>query len=74
MGDERLVLRLIAENSVDAIIHLAGSVVVPKSIRDPLSYYLNNTCKSRTLVACAVQAAIKHFIFSSSAAVYGVAQ
>ena len=72
VGDERLVLRLIAENSVDAIIHLAGSVVVPESIRDPLSYYLNNTCKSRTLVACAVQAEIKHFIFSSSAAVYGL--
>src|SRR5262245_29296000 len=46
---------------------------VPDSVRDPLSYYFNNTCKSRTLIACAIKAKLKHFIFSSSAAVYGVA-
>ena len=73
VGDEKLVTRVIAENGVDAIIHLAGSIVVPDSVRDPLSYYFNNTCKSRSLLACAIKAGLKHFIFSSSAAVYGVA-
>ena len=73
VGDQKLVTQAIAENDVDAIIHLAGSIVVPDSVRDPLSYYFNNTCKSRTLIACAIKAGLKHFIFSSSAAVYGVA-
>jgi UDP-glucose 4-epimerase len=71
-GDENLVLPLLSKCSVDAIIHLAGSMVVPDSVRDPLGYYLNNTCKSRNLIACAVKAKVKHFIFSSSAAVYGI--
>lgn len=71
-GDENLVLSLLSKCSVDAIIHLAGSMVVPDSVRDPLGYYLNNTCKSRNLIACAVRAKVKHFIFSSSAAVYGI--
>jgi UDP-glucose 4-epimerase len=69
-GDERLVLQVINNNGVDAIIHFAGSVVVPESVRDPLRYYLNNTCKSRNLIACAVKANVKYFIFSSTAAVY----
>ena len=72
-GDQKLVTQVIAKNGVDAIIHLAGSIVVPDSVKDPLRYYLNNTCKSRTLIACAIEANLKHFIFSSSAAVYGVA-
>jgi UDP-glucose 4-epimerase len=71
IGDERLVSRVIAKNGVDAIIHFAGSIVVPDSVRDPLSYYLNNTCKSRNLIACAIREKVPHFIFSSSAAVYG---
>ena len=71
-GDEKLVSRVIVKNGVDAIIHLAGSVIVPDSVKDPLGYYLNNTCKSRTLIACAVKVKVKHFIFSSSAAVYGM--
>jgi UDP-glucose 4-epimerase len=71
VGDERLVTRLIAENGVNAIIHLAGSANVPHSVRDPLTYYFNNTCKSRILVACAIRAKVNHLIFSSSAAVYG---
>jgi UDP-glucose 4-epimerase len=72
VGDEHLVSRVIAENGVNAIIHLAGSIIVPESVRDPLGYYFNNTCKSRALIACAVKAKLKHFIFSSSAAVYGL--
>jgi UDP-glucose 4-epimerase len=72
VGDERLVSQVINNNGVDAIIHFAGSIVVPESVRDPLRYYLNNTCKSRNLIACAVKANVKHFIFSSTAAVYGM--
>jgi UDP-glucose 4-epimerase len=72
VGDHALVRRLLSGHDVDAIIHFAGSVVVPESVADPLGYYLNNTCKSRTLIAAAVEAKIPHFIFSSTAAVYGM--
>ncbi len=70
-GDEALIGRLIAEHRVDAIIHFAGSVVVPESVADPLAYYLNNTVKGRSLIAAAVAGKVRHFIFSSTAAVYG---
>jgi UDP-glucose-4-epimerase GalE len=53
-------------------MHFAGSIVVPDSVVDPLGYYLNNTCKSRSLIACAVETKIPNFIFSSTAAVYGI--
>ncbi len=72
VGDQALVLRLLKENAIDAILHFAGSIVVPDSVVDPLGYYLNNTCNSRTLIACAVEAEIPNFIFSSTAAVYGI--
>jgi len=72
VGDHNLVRRLLLRNPIDAIIHFAGSIVVPESMSDPLGYYLNNTCKSRALIACAVETKVKHFIFSSTAAVYGV--
>jgi len=71
VGDEDLVGRLIAEHKIEAIIHFAGSIVVPESVADPLGYYLNNTVKSRALIAAAVQGGVRHFIFSSTAAVYG---
>jgi UDP-glucose 4-epimerase len=73
IGDQRLVERLIDEERVDAIIHFAGSVVVPESVTDPLGYYFNNTVKSRALIESAVKRGVKHFIFSSTAAVYGMA-
>jgi UDP-glucose 4-epimerase len=72
VGDHALLRRLLSGHGIDAIIHFAGSVVVPESVADPLGYYLNNTCKSRTLIAAAVEAKIPHFIFSSTAAVYGM--
>jgi UDP-glucose 4-epimerase len=72
VGDQDLVLELLRCNSIDAIMHFAGSIVVPESVVDPLGYYLNNTCKSRSLIACAVAAKIPYFIFSSTAAVYGM--
>jgi UDP-glucose 4-epimerase len=70
-GDEALVGRLIREFGVTAIVHFAGSIVVPDSVTDPLGYYFNNTVKSRALIAAAVEGGVRHFIFSSTAAVYG---
>jgi UDP-glucose 4-epimerase len=70
-GDAALVMRLLAEHEVDAVIHFAGSVVVPDSVADPLAYYENNTVASRALIAAAVKAGVRNFIFSSTAAVYG---
>jgi UDP-glucose 4-epimerase len=70
-GDEALVARLLKDHAVEAIIHFAGSIVVPESVADPLGYYLNNTVKSRSLIAAAVAAGVDKFIFSSTAAVYG---
>jgi len=70
-GDQELVGRLLREERIDAIIHFAASIVVPDSVRDPLSYYRNNTVNTRALIECAVKAGIRHFIFSSTAAVYG---
>lgn len=71
IGDMELVGRLIAEHDVDAIVHFAGSIVVPESVTDPLKYYGNNTAASRNLIEAAVKGGVKYFIFSSTAAVYG---
>ncbi len=71
VGDDDLVRAVIRKRKVDAIIHFAGSIVVPESVADPLGYYLNNTVKSRALIESAVKTGVKHFIFSSTAAVYG---
>jgi UDP-glucose 4-epimerase len=71
VGDQELVAKTIAAHDIEAIVHFAGSIVVPDSVSDPLGYYLNNTVKSRSLMESAVKAGVKHFIFSSTAAVYG---
>jgi UDP-glucose 4-epimerase len=71
IGDQQTVAKIIADHAVDAIIHFAASVVVPESMRDPLAYYRNNTVNSRTLIETAIKAGVPHFIFSSTAAVYG---
>jgi UDP-glucose 4-epimerase len=71
VGDQDLVRTVIRKYQIDAIIHFAGSIVVPESVADPLGYYNNNTVKSRALIEAAVAAGIKYFIFSSTAAVYG---
>lgn len=71
-GDEEKIAALMADYGVTAVIHFAGSVVVPDSVRDPLGYYLNNTVNSRALIQAAVASGVKHFIFSSTAAVYGI--
>jgi UDP-glucose 4-epimerase len=70
-GNQALVARIIREHGIDAIIHFAASIVVPDSMRDPLGYYKNNTANSRALIECAVNGGLRHFIFSSTAAVYG---
>lgn len=71
IADEALVERVIKTHNIDAVVHFAGSIVVPDSMIDPLGYYLNNTVKSRALIAAVVKAGVKNFIFSSTAAVYG---
>jgi UDP-glucose 4-epimerase len=71
IGDAELVGRVLRERQVEAIIHFAGSIVVPESVSNPLMYYENNTVKSRGLIAAAVASGVKQFIFSSTAAVYG---
>jgi UDP-glucose 4-epimerase len=70
-GDENFVDTVIAEHGVDCVIHFAGSIVVPESMRDPLLYYRNNTMTTRSLLNVAVRRGVKRFIFSSTAAVYG---
>lgn len=70
-GDAELVRRAIREYDVRAVMHFAGSIVVPESIEFPLSYYQNNTAVSRTLIEVCIASKVRHFIFSSTAAVYG---
>jgi UDP-glucose 4-epimerase len=71
IGDRDLVDRILRDYGIDAIAHFAARIVVPESVADPLRYYLNNTAGARSLLECAVKARVRHFIFSSTAAVYG---
>ena len=70
--DADLLARIFAEQGTRAIMHFAGSIIVPESVENPLKYYHNNTAKSRCLLAAAVAAGVPHFIFSSTAATYGI--
>lgn len=72
VADSALVAKIIEEQNIGAIIHFAGSVVVPESVENPLKYYDNNSAKSRSLIESAVSGGVKHFIFSSTAATYGI--
>ena len=74
IADETLVQSVINTYKVDAIAHFAAKIIVPESVADPLGYYLANTCKARSLIGSAVATGVKHFIFSSTAAVYGEAE
>jgi UDP-glucose 4-epimerase len=71
IADRVLVSELIGSHGVEAIIHFAGSTIVPESVKNPLGYYHNNTANSRALIEAAVKGGVQHFIFSSTAAVYG---
>jgi UDP-glucose 4-epimerase len=67
-----LVKHILEQHGIGAILHFAGSIIVPESVENPLKYYHNNTAKSRVLIDAAVSSGIKHFIFSSTAATYGL--
>ena len=68
-GDHELVSRLLHEHAIDTVLHFAAHTIVPESVSDPLKYYGNNTCSTRSLLSCCQDAGVKHFIFSSTAAV-----
>lgn len=73
-GDVALVNRLLAQHGIKTILHFAAHIVVPESVANPLKYYRNNTANTRTLLECAVEAGVRQFVFSSTAAVYGLPQ
>lgn len=70
-GDQELVARLLREHDISSVMHFAASTIVPESVSNPLKYYHNNTANTRNLLECCRDANIEHFIFSSTAAVYG---
>jgi UDP-glucose 4-epimerase len=71
VADRSLVERIFEEKRIEAIMHFAGSIVVPESVEQPLKYYANNTLASHALISAAVAAGVKHILFSSTAATYG---
>src|SRR3546814_815802 len=70
-GDPRMLKEIFHRHRVEAVVHFAGDIVVPESVATPLAYYLNNTCKTRSLLQSCVDHGIMQFVFSSTAAVYG---
>jgi UDP-glucose 4-epimerase len=72
VGDRTLVSRLLAEHAVDTVMHFAAHTIVPESVAQPLKYYGNNTCNTRNLLQACVEHGVKNFVFSSTAAVYGM--
>ncbi len=73
-GDRHLVSSLLADHDVDVVLHFAAHTIVLESVNQPLKYYGNNTCGTRNLLECCQNAGVRHFIFSSTAAVYGIPQ
>jgi UDP-glucose 4-epimerase len=71
VGDRDRVLETLREHRIDTVMHFAAYTIVPESVREPLKYYGNNTCSTRSLLECCLEAGVRHFVFSSSAAVYG---
>src|SRR5690606_1747770 len=71
-GDAACLAEVFSRHDIDTVMHFAAHTVVPESVADPLKYYRNNACASRTLLEHAQQAGVRHFVFSSTAAVYGV--
>ncbi len=72
VGDFSLVSRLLGENAIDTVMHFAAHTIVPESVADPLKYYGNNTCSTHSLLQACLQQGVHNFIFSSTAAVYGM--
>src|SRR5512138_2606737 len=71
-GDRELVSRVLRDHRVETVMHFAAHTVVPESVANPLKYYGNNTCSTRSLLQCCQEAGVRHFVFSSTAAVYGI--
>jgi UDP-glucose 4-epimerase len=71
VGDRELVAQLLKTHGVDTVMHFAAFTIVPESVREPLKYYANNTCSTRSLLQACVEGQVKNFVFSSTAAVYG---
>jgi UDP-glucose 4-epimerase len=71
-ADRHLVSKLLEARRVDAVMHFAAHIVVPESVEQPLKYYRNNTCATGSLLECCVESGVRHFVFSSTAAVYGI--
>jgi UDP-glucose 4-epimerase len=72
VGDRELVPKVLSEHKIDTVMHFAAHTVVPESVRDPLKYFGNNTCATRSLLESCSEAGVKNFVFSSTAAVYGI--
>jgi UDP-glucose 4-epimerase len=72
VGDRDLVLEILRTHGVDTVLHFAAHTIVPESVSNPLKYYGNNTCSTRNLLECCVEAGVRNFVFSSTAAVYGI--
>lgn len=71
-GDLELISAILSEHHIEAVVHFAGHIVVPESVTDPLKYHRNNTCCSLSLIDACVRCGVHNFVFSSSAAVYGI--
>ena len=71
-ADRERVSRLLRDYRVETVVHFAAHTIVPESVADPLKYYRNNTCATRNLLECCLEAGVRHFVFSSTAAVYGI--
>lgn len=74
IGDASAMDALLSAHNIGAIVHFAGSIIVPESVEQPLKYYKNNTANTRTLLECAVNGGVSHFLFSSTGATYGIPQ
>ena len=72
VGDRDLVMEVLRSHAVDTVMHFAAHTIVPESVSNPLKYYGNNTCSTRNLLECCVEKGVRHFVFSSTAAVYGI--
>lgn len=72
VGDRDLVMEILRTHGVDTVLHFAAHTIVPESVSNPLKYYGNNTCSTRSLLECCVEAGVRNFVFSSTAAVYGI--
>ncbi len=72
VGDRQAIREVLASHRVETVLHFAAHTIVPESVRRPLKYYGNNTCATRSLIECCLEGGVRHFVFSSTAAVYGL--